>query len=141
MAGFGSMTFKRRRKCRGLEPDECYWIQSVPAVRGKQTIDLKIDPPPDLVVEIEWTRSALDRLSIYAAMGVPEVWQYDGQQLRVKLLGQDGKYVPASAGRTFPFLPLVALEEALNKRTSLGEIELVREFRAWVRGRIAANWQ
>lgn len=141
LAGFGSMTFKRRRKRRGLEPDECYWIQNEPAVRGKRKIDLKIDPPPDLVVEIEWTHSALDRLSIYAALSVSEVWHYDGQRLRVQLLGPDEKYADASVSRAFPFLPLARFEEFLNKDTVFDEVELVRQFRAWARERIAANWQ
>ena len=69
MAGFGSMTFKRRKLKRGLEPDECYWIQSEPLVRGKDKIDVRRDPPPDLVIEIDWTHSSLNRLAIFAALG------------------------------------------------------------------------
>ena len=76
------MTFKRRKRRRGLEPDECYWIQSEPMVRGKDKIDLRRDPPPDLVIEVDWTHSSLDRLAIFAALLVPEVWRFDGQILR-----------------------------------------------------------
>lgn len=140
LAGFGSMTFRRKRKRRGLEPDECYWIQSEQAVRGKEHIDLKVDPPPDLVVEIEWTHSALDRLSIYAVLGVPEIWQYDGEDLRVQVLGADGHYAQASASRAFPFLPLAELERHIGSRSTLDEVELIRQFRTWVRARIAASW-
>jgi Uma2 family endonuclease len=141
MAGFGSMTFKRRKRRRGLEPDECFWIQSEPLVRGKDEIDLRRDPPPDLVLEIEWTRSALDRLSIYAVLGVPEVWQFDGQALRGQLLGSDGRYAESQASRAFPFLPMTELARFLAMRSAHSETELVRLFRAWVRERIAANWQ
>jgi Uma2 family endonuclease len=81
MAGFGSMTFKRKRHQRGLEPDECYWIENELAVRGKDRIDLRRDPPPDLVIEIDWTHSSLDRLAIFAILGVPEVWRFDGKDV------------------------------------------------------------
>ena len=70
-----TVTLWRRRKSRGLEPDNCYWIASVERLAGKTHIDLRVDPPPDLAIEIDFTRSSLDRMSIYAALGVPEVWR------------------------------------------------------------------
>jgi Uma2 family endonuclease len=141
MASYGSMTFKRRALKRGLEPDECYWIQNEALVRHKDQIDLAVDPPPDLVIEIDWTRSALDRQSIYEAMRVPEVWRYNGQVLRVDLLGADGKYVEGRVSRAFPFLPIPEVERFMGMRTTLAETDLVRQFRAWVRDRIAAGWK
>src|SRR5437899_8506051 len=75
----GSMTCRREDLARGLEPDECYWIQNELLVRGKGALDLTLDPPPDLALEVEISRSALDRLRVYAALGVPEVWRWDGQ--------------------------------------------------------------
>ena len=141
MAGYGSMTFKRRKKQRGLEPDECYWIQNEPLVRHKEKFDWKIDPPPDLVLEIEVTRSALDRIGIYETLGVPEVWRQRGTSIQIMALGGNGKYVEAPASRAFPFLPLAELERFLGLHATLGETELVRQFRAWVRERIAAEWK
>ena len=76
MACYGSMTFKRKKRKRGLEPDECYWIAHESQVRGKDRIDFQIDPPPDLVLEIDISRSSLDRMAIYSVLGVPEVWRY-----------------------------------------------------------------
>jgi Uma2 family endonuclease len=140
MAGFGSMTFKRRKGNRGLEPDECFWIQNEPLVRGKDVIDLRRDPPPDLVLEIDWTHSALNRLGIYAVLRVPEIWQFDGQRLRVHLLGSDGGYAESALSRAFPFLPLSELSRFLGMRAKLSETDLVRQFRSWVRERIAAGW-
>jgi len=90
MASFGSMTFLGRKRRRGLEPDQCYWIQNEPLVRYQDSIDLARDPPPDLVVEIDLSPSALDRLAIYAALRVPEVWCFGGQSLRIQLLGCRG---------------------------------------------------
>lgn len=86
MASFGSMTFQGRKRRRGLEPDQCYWIQNEALVRCRDTIDLQRDPPPDLVVEIDISPSAVDRMAIYALLRVPEVWCFDGQTLRVQLL-------------------------------------------------------
>src|SRR5262249_54893083 len=73
--GGGSTTFRRRRRRRGLEPDDCYWIANEPRVRGKRKINLRVDPPPDLCIEVDVTHSSLNRLSIYAALNVPEVWR------------------------------------------------------------------
>jgi Uma2 family endonuclease len=141
MAGFGSMTFKRSRQRRGLEPDECYWIRSEPLVRGKDRIDLQHDPPPDLVIEIDITHSSLDRLSIYAVLGVPEVWRFNGQELVAYLLGPDQHYAASQQSRAFPFLDLGEVAGLIGTRSTRSETELVRQFRAWVRRRVAAGWQ
>src|SRR5262249_39088385 len=90
LAGFGSMTFKRKKHLRGLEPDECYWIASYPQIRGKERIDLRVDPPPDVVIEIDIASSSLDRMGIYAILGVPEVWRLDAQGLHFRKLQADG---------------------------------------------------
>jgi Uma2 family endonuclease len=141
MAGFGSMTFRSARQRRGLEPDECYWIQNEPRVRGKDRIDLRQDPPPDLVIEIDVTHSSLDRLSIYAALGVPEVWRFDGRQLLGYVLDPGGRYQESRQSRAFPFLTLAEVERLLEVRSAHSETDLVRRFRVWVRDRIAAGWQ
>ena len=141
MASCGSMTFKRRKFKRGLEPDDCYWIQNEPRVRGKKKIDLRIDPPPDLVIEIEWTRSALNRLGIFAVLGVPEVWRYDGQTIYVQLLGSDGRYREATHSQVFSFLPMQEMARFLALLSTHSETDIVRQFRAWAQARIAANWQ
>src|SRR5258705_1908556 len=77
MCRLGSTTFHRKRLAKGLEPDECYYIQHEQDVRGKKRIRLGFDPPPDLVVEVDISYRALNRERIYAAMGVPEIWHYD----------------------------------------------------------------
>ncbi len=71
----GEQTFRQELLEKGLEPDECYWIQHEPEVRGKRDISLETDPPPDLAMEIEISMSVLDRLGIYAALRVPEIWR------------------------------------------------------------------
>lgn len=141
MASFGSMTFQGRKRRRGLEPDQCYWIQNEALVRCQDTIDLSRDPPPDLVVEIDISPSALDRLAIYTALRVPEVWCFDGHSLRIQLLSAAGKYGESQNSQAFPFVPPGEVLRFLQLRSTLSETEMLRQFRLWVRQRIAANWQ
>jgi Uma2 family endonuclease len=82
----GSTTFTREDLARGFELDSCYYIAHAAAVRGKPTIDLMIDPPPDLVIEIDMTRTSLDKFPLYAAIGVPEVWRYTGDSPTIACL-------------------------------------------------------
>ena len=90
--GAGSTTFKREDLERGLEPDSCFYLANERRIRGKRELDLTIDPPPDLAIEIDITSSSLDRQGIYAALGVPEIWRFDGESLRVYQLQPDGTY-------------------------------------------------
>jgi Uma2 family endonuclease len=137
--GGGSTTFRRRRAQRGLEPDACYWVANEPRVRGKSVIDLRTDPPPDLAVEIEISRSALDRLGIYARLGVPEVWRYDGQTLSFHRLGAGARYVAAANSVAFPWLTPADLMPFLAMIIQSEENAIVRQFRAWVRQQPAAG--
>src|SRR5438105_1246803 len=111
-----SSTFRKRRQQRGLEPDNSYWITSEPKVRGKRKINLKVDPPPDLAIEVDCTSSSLDRMGIYAALGVPEVWRLDKGTLFFQVLQDDGSYAEADS-RLFPGLkaaevpPFLALRD------------------------------
>lgn len=132
IASYGSMTCRRGDLNRGLEADESYWIKNEPIVRGRDDIDLEVDPPPDLTLEVEISRSTLDRMAIYAALRVPEVWRWNGKTLRVFLLTARGIYRQSQRSKAFPFLPLKEFAEFL-KRTELSETQLLRAFRKWVR--------
>lgn len=132
IASFGSMTCRREELARGLEPDECYWIKNEPKVRGRDDIDLDVDPPPDLAIEVEISRSTMDRIGIYAALKVPEVWRWNGAELTVLLLTKRGTYRVSQNSKAFPFLPLVEFVAFLT-RTDVGQTTLIREFRKWVR--------
>ena len=139
IASFGSMTCRRKSQLRGLEPDDCYWIANEPAVRGREDIDLENDPPPDLSLEIEVSESVLDRMGIYAALKVPEVWRWDGETLSIHVLGPRGAYRTVKRSKAFPFLPIEELQ-AFLARTDVSETSLIREFRAWVRAN-RARWR
>jgi Uma2 family endonuclease len=134
--GLGPYTCRREELDRGLEPDVCFYIEHEAQVRGRE-IDLETDPPPDLAIEVEVTSPAMSRIDIYAALGVPEVWRYDGAALTVLLLGPDGAYSPASASRAFPTLPLDEAVRRLAAAATTDQATWLRDWQAWVRANVA----
>ena len=102
-------------------------------VRDKNRLDLRSDPPPDLVVEIDITHRDVDRLSIYAAMGVPEIWLFDGQQLRAMGLTPPGAYEQIERSRAFPALRVAELHRFMTMLPGTDLTTMLRAFRAWVR--------
>ena len=136
-AVFGSMTHQREDLEKGMEPDECFYFSHLDRVVGMSRFDPGVDPVPDLAVEVEVTHSILDRIAIYQALGIAEVWRFDGRALRVLLLSPEGAYAPADRSPRFPmFTP----EELAGWIVRAGEVEATRwrrEFRRWVRDRIA----
>ena len=128
----GSTTFKREDLARGFEPDTCFYIQSAQRIRGKDEINLAVDPPPDLVIEIDITHPSLDKLPIYAAVGVPEVWCYDGHAVTIGSL-QDGAYVAREASVAFPRLTREVLSRFMEESKQQERTAWLRSLRAWVR--------
>lgn len=132
--GGGSMTFKRKDLRKGLEPDECYWIAHAPDVIQKGEIDLKVDPPPDLVIEIDVSRPLVLRQPIYAAMGVPEFWTYNGSRvIPLHLVGR--QYQPAERSLSFPDLPMNVVNQIVDVAMTQGQSAAMKAFRAWLRNR------
>lgn len=131
----GSMTLKRKAVNRGIEPDNCYYIQTEPIVRGRQELDLKTDPPPDLVIEIDITSSSVNKFRIYSALGVPEIWRYNGRDLKLYQLA-DGEYIECDFSIAFPLVSVTAMSRFVEQSKTMGEIALLKSFRAWVRDKI-----
>lgn len=129
----GSVTLKKRLAEKGLEPDESYWIAHEREMRGRDILDLSIDPPPDLCLEIEYASSAVKRLPIYAGLGVPEVWRWTDERIEVLLLGEDGRYHRSETSRSFPGLPIDSFASFIRRCYDVEELRLVKEFVAWVR--------
>jgi Uma2 family endonuclease len=136
----GTTTLRRRRKKRGIEADNCYWIANEPSIRGKRRINLKVDPPPDLAIEVDVTNSSLDRLSIYSALKIPEVWRLDNGLITFHILAADGRYAEGDS-LSFPGLKPGDLLPFLQLQTQTDDNAVVRQFRLWVRQRIAQSWQ
>ena len=131
----GSRTCAREDLESGLEPDQCYYIQHEPQVRGLNQIDLTQLPPPDLAVEIDITSSSLNRFAIYQALGVPEIWRYDGSQLEIYSL-QAGEYTCQPRSQALPLLTATDILQFLEASQTMGENALVKQFRQWIRQRI-----
>ncbi|HEY9638108.1 MAG TPA: Uma2 family endonuclease [Coleofasciculaceae cyanobacterium] len=130
----GSTTFKREDMESGVEPDDCFYIKNEAAIRGKDRIDLTIDPPPDLAIEIDNTSST--SLSSYQALGVPELWRYNGRVLQINIL-EDGKYVETQISPNFPAFPLVeVIPQYLEQSKAIGRNATIKAFRNWVRERL-----
>jgi Uma2 family endonuclease len=132
----GSVTMRRRRRRRGLEADETYWIANASRMAGRRRLNLRTDPPPDLAIEVDVTNSSLDRMSIYASLRVPEVWRLDGDTLTFHALDQQGQYQPVTNSLSFPQVTPADLLVFLQQgRTTGDQNAIVREFRVWVRQR------
>lgn len=110
--GTGSTTFRRRDLERGFEPDASFHIQHEPQIRGQREVDLLVDPPPDLVLEMEYSRSAIDKLELFASMGVPEVWRCDGEDVTIHLLA-GGRYHESSNSACLPIVTSEAVSRLL----------------------------
>ena len=131
--GCRTMTCRREDLDRGFEPDNCYYVAHEAEMRSKDDLDLRHDPPPDLAIEIDISTSSLEKLELYEAFGVPEVWLYDTSRIRVYVLQPDGIYSQQPRSNSFPFLPLDEVERFLQRRDTTDETTLIREFRDWVR--------
>jgi len=128
----GSTTLRQSLRKVGLEPDKCFWIAHEKAIRGKKKWNPLTDPPPDLALEIDITSSWLDRLGIYAALTVPEIWRFDGESLKVLILGANGKYKEKSKSLAFPALPMEGFARFVTKLGSADEVRLIQEFTEWL---------
>lgn len=123
-------TFRREDLLRGLEPDNCYYIEHEPDVRDRDQVDLTFDPPPDLAVEVDVTARSIDRMPIYAALGVPEIWRWHEEKLLVLRLDPAGQYGEVPASQALPEFPFDMLTDLIKRRTTASETTLIRQFRA-----------
>lgn len=126
----GSTTFKNQFMAQGIEPDQCFYIKNEAVIRGKKRLDLTIDPPPDLALEIDITSRT--HLNIYQGLQVPEVWRFENGILQINIL-QDGVYVQSKSSLNFPNLPLIeVIPESLQKSRTIGRNATLKAFRNWV---------
>jgi Uma2 family endonuclease len=141
LRSLGSTTFIHEEQKRGLEPDECYYIQHESLVRGKLGIDLNVDPPPDLVVEIDVSSKSLRKLRLYAGLGIPEVWRFDGQRLTVYELTGDGQYSVRPGSVQLPGFPTADVVEWIARAQTTDEASWARAFPSWIRERSEGETQ
>jgi Uma2 family endonuclease len=128
----GSTTFRRRDLSRGTEPDSCFYIQNVESIRGKKEIDLMVDPPPDLVIEVELTSPAVAKLPVYARLRVPEIWLHDGHAPRILRLSGD-QYEESDRSGVLPSLTQSVLSAFCRQRGTLTTLAWRRMVRTWAK--------
>lgn len=131
-SSFGSFTQQREDLLKGIEADDCFYLSSLPAVLGKKNVDLHRDPPPDLGLEIDVSHSSLDRLPIFAALRIPEVWRFRERSLTVHVLVK-GEYEVRESSPTFPDVPMAKLVDFVYLGIEKGEMVMWEEFEKWLR--------
>ncbi|MGH2412123.1 MAG: Uma2 family endonuclease, partial [Microcystaceae cyanobacterium] len=130
----GSTTFKNELMSQEIEPDNCFYIQNEALIRGKKRLDLTVDPPPDLALEIDVTSRT--HPSIYKALRVAELWRFENGKLKINVL-QNSSYVECEFSPTFPNLPLTkVIPQYPNQCKSVGRNKTMKAFRAWVREQV-----
>jgi Uma2 family endonuclease len=130
--GFGSFTHKRKRVLKALEPDQCYYFANFHRVKGHKRIDLEKDPPPDLAVEVEVSRSFLSRMRILAALGVPELWRISDERVEIRVL-REGDYEIVAESPTFPGVDLGQITSFLQVGLEEGDGAMMQAFEKWLR--------
>lgn len=130
----GSTTFKNQAMAQGIEPDQCFYIKNESKIRGKKRLDLAVDPPPDLALEIDITSRT--HPNIYEALKVPELWRFDRGKLQINVL-QDGHYVESQQSQNFPLFSLIeVIPQYLEQSTTAGRNATLKAFRLWVQKQI-----
>lgn len=128
----GATTYKQESLLQGSEGDQSFYVKSASAIIGKRRIDLDIDPPPDVVVEVDITNESLSKFPIYAAFLLPEIWRYDGKRARIYHLVIDS-YLEREASLSFPFLTAQAMTDFLDQNKTQGQTAALAAFRQWIR--------
>jgi Uma2 family endonuclease len=127
----GSTTFKNQAMAQGIEPDQCFYIQNESKIRGKKRLDLTIDSPPDLALEVDITSRT--HSNIYQALKVPQLWRFEKGNLQINIL-QDGIYVESQQSLNFPRFALIeVIPQYLQQSTTAGRNATLKAFRLWVR--------
>ncbi len=131
---FGSTTFQRQEMSSGIEPDQCFYIENHVQMRGKRRVDLTVDPPPDLAIEIDVTSKT--RIEAYATLGVQELWCYEAGSLKIYGLQGPG-YVECSESNVFPNFPVIELvRQLLQESIEKGRSPALRSVRRQLRSQL-----
>lgn len=128
---FGSTTWKRKELQQGLEADDCFYIQHEAQVRGRLDLNVNRDPPPDLAIEIDVRSPDVERLDIYAALGINEVWRFDGERIESFVLNAKGDFDAVETSASFPFLKPADLKQFIDLFGQIDQGSIIRRVRLW----------
>jgi Uma2 family endonuclease len=133
----GGPTLRRRVRDRGLEPDDCFYLGSASKVEEWETLNLDRDPSPDLALEVDIMSSCLDRLGVYAGLGFPEIWRFEGEEWHIHLLGSDGAYQESPRSAALPYLPVSEIMPVLRQSLHVpDQRDRFQILRRWARERV-----
>ncbi len=103
---------------------------------SKRQLDLAVDPCPDLAIEVDVSHSSLERLPIFAAVGIPEIWRLAAGSLQFLHLQPDGTYQVRDRSLAFPALPPAEVSKVLEQGRAAGDTAWIKTFRAYVREKL-----
>ena len=133
IVGLGNTTWKSELVARGCEADECYYLRHAAWAAGREEFDLRVDPPPDLVIEVDISSSSIDKEGIYAALKVPELWRWESESIQLRQLQPDGSYHRSQRSLSLPMLPAQVIEEFVRQRTIADDTTRMLEFQDWIK--------
>lgn len=128
---YGAATMKKEKARKGVEPDACFYVQNAGAVGKKDVIDLTTDPPPDIVVEIDLHHESFSKFPIYATIGVPEIWRYEGENLIIYQWTESG-YLAIEASQFLPLLTSSVLTGFLKRSPHEDQYDIMLAFESWL---------
>lgn len=135
---FGSATMRKRRRSKGNEPDACFYVQTAPLIGNRFQLDFETDPPPDIVVEIDVHHDSRPRFRVYEALGVPEIWRYNGKAMTIYQFvkaaqeSEPSAYVERDTSIALPMLTAHVLTEMLDRMRRDGELSALLAFDEWL---------
>ena len=130
----GSSTWKKKQELKGTEPDACFYLANAERIIGQRQIDLAVDPPPDIVVEIDTTNESLGKLPIYSTLKVPEIWRFEAKRHRVVIYElRDHTYVEIPSSSSFPILTGQVIVGFIDQGSRQGQRVALAAFRQWIR--------
>ena len=137
---FGSATMRKRKRKKGNEPDACFYVQSAALIGNRIQLDFEIDPPPDIAVEIDVHHDSRSKFPIYAALGVPEIWRYDGRVMTIYHVAEaaresESAYIAQDASTALPMLTATILTEMIERMRTDGELSALLAFDEWLQSR------
>ena len=132
----GSTTYKRKDLKRGFEPDSCFYFKNEERMRGKKRLNLAVDPPPELVVEIDITSPSLKKLPLFAAFGISEVWRFDGNEMEIYIL-ESGEYRINESSLALPRVTAEAISNFVHESFKTGRLQWIKNVRAWAQQQTA----
>ena len=142
---FGSSTMRKRKRKKGNEPDACFYVQTASIIGNRIQLDFETDPPPDIAVEIDVHHDSRSKFPIYAALGVPEIWRYDGQAMTMYHLVQDAteieapSYIEQDTSSALPMLTAKVMTEIIERMRNEGELKALLAFDEWLNSGTPSN--